>query len=101
MKANKQESFVADVSAAPGPQHLACALCGATEAEQVLDKTINGSGGALLFRLWRCTACGLVRTEPQLTSQALEPLYREEYCGGIDTASPALIMRDNRHRTVF
>ena len=101
MNANKHESFVADASAAPGSQHLACALCGSTEAEPILEKTISGSGGALLFRLWRCAACGLVRTEPQLTSQALEPFYREEYWGGIGAASPNWILRDQRYRTGF
>ena len=105
MNASKQESSVAAISAvigaAPDQKHLPCALCGSREAEPILEKTLSGSGDALIFRLWRCAKCSLVRTEPQLTAQALEPFYREEYWGGIGAASPEWIRRDQRHRTSF
>jgi 2-polyprenyl-3-methyl-5-hydroxy-6-metoxy-1,4-benzoquinol methylase len=101
MTARKYENSVEEMSAASGTQHLACALCGSMDAQPVLEKTINGPGAALPFRLWRCSSCNLVRTEPQLTPQALEPYYREEYWGGIGPADVNWIRRDQRHRTGF
>ena len=57
----------------------------------------------MLFRLWRCAACSLVRTEPQLTSQALEPYYAEEYWGegGVEALDEDWIRRDQQYRTGF
>jgi 2-polyprenyl-3-methyl-5-hydroxy-6-metoxy-1,4-benzoquinol methylase len=101
MTVHKYENSVEDRKAAPGTQHLACPLCGSIDAQPVLEKTINGAGAALPFRLWRCSSCDLVRTEPQLTPQALEPYYREEYWGGIGPADANWIRRDQRHRTAF
>lgn len=103
MSNRKSEDSVAEVSAAPGTQHLACALCGSTDAEPILEKRINGTGGDLLFRLWRCAVCNLVRTEPQLTPQALEPHYAEEYWGegGVEAVNEEWIRLDQRYRTGF
>jgi 2-polyprenyl-3-methyl-5-hydroxy-6-metoxy-1,4-benzoquinol methylase len=101
MSRRNSEDSVAEMNAAPRSRHLACALCGSTDAQPILEKRINGEGGDLLFRLWRCTACNLVRTQPQLTPQALEPFYREEYWGGIEAADPNWIRRDQRYRTGF
>src|ERR1700719_287491 len=53
------------------------------------------------FRLLRCRSCDLFRTEPQLTAPALEPYYREEYWGGIETEDLNWIRRDQRYRTAF
>lgn len=101
MKANRQESETQETNAANGAQRLLCPLCGSADAEFVLEKKISGSGGELPFRLWRCRACYLVRTEPQLTSDALEPFYRDNYWGGIRPADPDWIRRDQRDRTAF
>ncbi|PYU33360.1 MAG: hypothetical protein DMG31_09135, partial [Acidobacteria bacterium] len=101
MITRKCESSVEETSAASGTQQVACALCGSIEARSILEKRIIGPEAALLFRLWRCAACGLVRTEPQLTPQELEPYYREEYWGGIEPANAQWIQRDQRHRTGF
>jgi 2-polyprenyl-3-methyl-5-hydroxy-6-metoxy-1,4-benzoquinol methylase len=103
MTNRKSEDSVAEMSATPGTQHLACALCGSTDAEPILGKRINGTGGDQLFRLWRCAVCNSVRTEPQLTPQALEPYYAEEYWGegGVQAVGEGWIRRDQRHRTGF
>lgn len=103
MTNRKSEDSVAEMSATPGTPHLACALCGSTDAEPILEKRIKDSGGEMLFRLWRCAVCNLVRTEPQLTSQALEPYYAEEYWGegGVEAADEDWIRRDQRYRTGF
>ena len=98
---NKYEHSPEEMSAWSGTERLACALCGSIEARSILEKRITGPDAASLFRLWRCAACGLVRTEPQLTPQELEPYYREEYWGGIEAANPNWIRRDQRHRTGF
>lgn len=97
---------LAETSAAPGSQRLACALCASMDAQPILEKKINekGIGGpsaAMPFRLWRCAGCDLVRTEPQLTAQELEPYYAEEYWGGIRPADENWIRRDQRDRTNF
>ena len=91
------------MSAASGTQRLPCALCGSFDAGEILQKRITGGspGAALTFRLWRCAACGLVRTEPQLTPQELEPHYAEEYWGGIEASDENWIRRDQRFRTGF
>jgi 2-polyprenyl-3-methyl-5-hydroxy-6-metoxy-1,4-benzoquinol methylase len=90
------------MSAAPATgQGLSCAFCGSADAELVLEKTINGPGALLPLRLLRCRSCDLVRTEPQLTAPALEPYYREEYWGGIETEDLNWIRRDQRYRTAF
>jgi 2-polyprenyl-3-methyl-5-hydroxy-6-metoxy-1,4-benzoquinol methylase len=91
------------MSPGSGARCLPCALCGAFDAEQILEKRITGRGpcAALAFGLWRCRACGLVRTEPQLTPQELEPYYAEEYWGGIQPADENWIRRDQRFRTSF
>ena len=101
MSNRKFEDPVAEMSAAPGAQRLGCGLCGSADMEPILEKKITAAGGDQPFRLWRCAVCNLVRTEPQLTSQALEPFYRDEYWGGIGSASPEWIRRDQRHRTGF
>jgi 2-polyprenyl-3-methyl-5-hydroxy-6-metoxy-1,4-benzoquinol methylase len=103
MSNRKSEDSVAELSSAPGTQHSACALCGSTDAEPILEKRINGTGGELLFRLWRCTVCNSARTEPQLTPQALEPYYAEQYwgAGGVQAVDEGWIRRDQRHRTGF
>jgi len=99
----KSEDSIAEMRATPGNGHLACALCGSTDAEPILEKRMNGRGGEMLFRLWRCAACRLVRTEPQLTSQALEPYYAEEYWGegGVEAVDEDWIRRDQQYRTGF
>jgi 2-polyprenyl-3-methyl-5-hydroxy-6-metoxy-1,4-benzoquinol methylase len=101
MKTHRYANSLEEMSASASKQRLACALCGSTNAEQVLEKRIDGPGAALTFRLWRCTACGLVRTEPQLTPQELVPHYAEEYWGGIEAADANWIRRDQRFRTGF
>jgi 2-polyprenyl-3-methyl-5-hydroxy-6-metoxy-1,4-benzoquinol methylase len=103
MSNRNSEDSVAEMSAAPGTQHLACALCGSTHAERILQKRINATGGDLLFHLWRCAVCNLVWTEPQLPSQALEPHYAEEYWGegGVEAVDEGWIRRDQRYRTGF
>jgi 2-polyprenyl-3-methyl-5-hydroxy-6-metoxy-1,4-benzoquinol methylase len=101
MNTRKYQNSVEEMRAAPAPLRLACALCGSMDAAPVLEKTISGPGAASLFRLWRCSACSLVRTEPQLTSQELESFYGEEYWGGIEPANPDCIRRDQRFRTGF
>jgi SAM-dependent methyltransferase len=103
MSNRKSEDSVAEMSATPGTGSLACALCGSTDAGPILEKRINGRGGEMLFRLWRCAACGLARTEPQLTSQALEPYYAEEYWGegGVEAVDEDWIRSDQRYRTGF
>jgi len=80
---------------------LSCALCGSADADSVLEKTVNGPGAALSLRLLRCRSCQLVRTEPQLAAPALEPYYREEYWGGLESDDPDWIRRDQRYRTAF
>src|SRR5438309_764076 len=55
MTNSKSADSVAEMSAAPGAGHLACALCGSRDAEPILEKRING-GGDLVFRLLRCAA---------------------------------------------
>jgi SAM-dependent methyltransferase len=99
MKTHKYANSFEEMSASSGAQRLACALCGSTDAQPVLEKRITGPGAALPFCLWRCAACGLVRTEPQLTLQELEPYYAEEYWGG--ATDPNWIRRDQRYRTGF
>src|SRR5690242_15343717 len=111
MKTTKYGNSPEVIRAAPGAQRLACALCGSMDAQAILEKRIDEkrigekrighAGGAMLFRLWRCSSCDLVRTEPQLTPQELEPYYAEEYWGGIKPADPNWIRRDQRDRTDF
>jgi SAM-dependent methyltransferase len=101
MSTHKYGNSLEDMSASSGTQRLACALCGSLDADPVLEKRIHGPGAALPFRLWRCSSCHLVRTEPQLTPQQLEPYYAEEYWGGIGAADPKWIRRDQRYRTGF
>jgi SAM-dependent methyltransferase len=86
-----------------GAQRLACPLCGSSDAHPILEKKIGAVDRAVMFRLWRCAACSLVRTEPQLTSRELEPFYAEEYWGEgeIEAADENWIRRDQRHRTGF
>src|ERR1700719_2015283 len=104
MNPRKYENSVEETSASSGTRRLACALCGSLEAQPILEKRIDGRGGraaTVAFRLWRCAACGLVRTEPQLTPHELEPYYAEEYWGGIEATDSNWIRRDQRHRTGF
>src|ERR1700741_3691624 len=101
MTAHKYENSLEEQSATPGAQRLTCPLCGSLDAKAILEKKIDGGGEALHFRFWRCAACGLVRTEPQLTPKELEPYYAEEYWGegGIEATDENWIIRDQRHRT--
>jgi SAM-dependent methyltransferase len=106
MKTSKYANSLEEIRAASGAQRLACALCGSTDAQAILEKRIGekkigGAGTAMPFRLWRCAGCDLVRTEPQLTSKELVPYYAEEYWGGIKPADPNWIRRDQRERTDF
>jgi 2-polyprenyl-3-methyl-5-hydroxy-6-metoxy-1,4-benzoquinol methylase len=112
MSTHKYENSLDDTGASSGAQRLACALCGSKDAQPILEKRIDekridgtggpgGPGAARAFRLWRCAACGLVRTEPQLTAHELEPYYAEEYWGGIEATDANWVRRDQRHRTGF
>ena len=101
MKTDKFANSLEEMSTASGARRLPCALCGCFDAGQILEKRIGGASAALTFRLWKCAACGLVRTEPQLTPQQLEPHYAEEYWGGIEATDEHWIRRDQRHRTGF
>jgi SAM-dependent methyltransferase len=99
--ARKYENSLEQMSTACGGLRLPCALCDSVEAELVMEKPVGGPDASLSFRLWRCSSCDLVRTEPQLTAQTLEPFYREEYWGGIGSPDENWIRRDQRHRTGF
>jgi 2-polyprenyl-3-methyl-5-hydroxy-6-metoxy-1,4-benzoquinol methylase len=101
MNANEYENTVREVSAANGAERLACPFCGSADADLLLEKTITAPGAPVALSLWRCRACDLVRTAPQLTPEALEPYYRDEYWGGIAPADPNWIRRDQRSRTGF
>jgi SAM-dependent methyltransferase len=103
MNPRKSENSVEEMTASAGTQRVACALCGSLDARQVLEKRIDGPSAALTFRLWRCSACQLVRTEPQLTPRELEPYYAEEYWGegGVEAVDEHWIRRDQRFRTGF
>jgi SAM-dependent methyltransferase len=104
MKMPRSANSVEGMSASPADQgRLSCALCGSADAQSILEKRISGTRTELLFRLWRCANCGLVRTEPQLTPRELEPYYAEEYWGegGIEALDENWIRRDQRHRTGF
>jgi len=78
-----------------------CSLCGAREADLVLEKKAGGLNSPQTFRLWRCRSCELVRTEPRLTPDALEPHYGAEYWGEIDCSDLDWIRRDQMYRTNF
>ena len=103
MTAHKYENSLEEQKATSDAQGLTCPLCGSLDAHSILDKKIDGAGATVRFQLWRCAACGLVRTEPQLTPKELEPYYAEEYWGegGIEATDENWIMRDQRHRTGF
>jgi SAM-dependent methyltransferase len=103
MTAHKYEHSLEEQSAAPRAQRLTCPLCNSLDARAILEKNLETAGATVGFRLWRCTACGLVRTEPQLTPHELEPFYAEEYWGegGIEATGENWIRRDQRHRTGF
>lgn len=101
MTTRRHGNSVQEMSAAAGPRRLACALCSSMDAQQILEKKIGGPSAASVFRLWRCSTCGLVSTEPQLSPRELEPYYAEEYWGGIEPADVNWIRRDQRHRTGF
>jgi SAM-dependent methyltransferase len=103
MTAHKYENSLQEQGAISGAQRLPCPLCGSLDALAILEKNIDAAGGAVRFRLWRCACCGLVRTEPQLSPQELEPFYAEEYWGegGIEATDENWIRRDQRHRTGF
>lgn len=103
MNARKYENSLEEQADTPGAQRLMCPLCGSFNARAVLEKKIDGAGAAVHFRLLRCGACGLVRTEPQLTPQELEPFYAEEYWGegGVEATDENWIRRDQRHRAAF
>ena len=101
MKTHRYENSHEEMRASSVTQRLACALCGSRDAQPVLEKRIDGPGAALPFLLWRCAACGLVRTEPQLAPRELEAYYAEEYWGGIEAADSNWIRRDQRYRTGF
>lgn len=103
MTAHKYENSLEEQSATPGAKRLPCPLCGSLDAQGILEKKIDGADATVRFRLWRCAACGLVRTEPQLTPKELEPYYAEEYWGegGVEAIDENWIKRDQRHRTGF
>jgi len=97
----KYENAAAEPSAVQSAERLACPLCGSRDANLVLTRAIALPGGDQPFRLWRCTKCDLVRTEPQLAPEAIAPFYGVEYWGAIQDADPDWIRRDQRHRTAF
>lgn len=75
-----------------------CVLCGALAREVVLEVRL-GPGES--FRLLRCSLCQLVRTEPQLKPDQLEPHYGRGYWGRTRADDLAWVRRDQRHRTAF
>jgi SAM-dependent methyltransferase len=103
MRKPESHNLLDELSGSTGAQHLACPLCGSMKAQPIFQKRISRSGPGVLFTLWRCTECGLVRTEPQLTKRELEPYYAEEYWGegGMEALDENWIRRDQRYRTGF
>ncbi len=79
----------------------ACILCGAGERESVLEVSVPCADALQLFRLLRCRACGLVATDPQLSSQILEAHYDSGYWGRSSPDNLDWVRRDQRPRTDF
>ena len=76
-----------------------CILCGSSSGDTVLEVPPSPNSPHA-FHLIRCS-CGLVRTQPQLTSSELESHYREGYWSRPKRTDLSAIRRDQRHKIAF